>query len=209
MKRRFRIDFVLTLLLTLVLYDPMFAQSWNFVKEKDSVQLYTRLEVGKSIKSYKAVARIHAPALQVYALLEDVNCTDWWEKGLTQIKILLYEKDKLAEYYLVYDLPWPITDRDLCVKVLSSINWNTGLGKIAATPIVGVVAESKDKVRIKDYRQTWTVKPAGKNLTTVELEGFVDPAGNIPDWIVNMIIYDIPMNSVETVQKSVSKNMMT
>lgn len=205
MNRCFRLHFLIAALVLSALSNPMSAQSWELVKVKDSVQLYSRLEAGKTIRSYKAVATIHAPSAQVYALLEDVNDTDWWEKGLSQVKVLQYEKDKLAQYYLVYDLPWPLIDRDLCVKVTSSMNWSTGMAKISATPIVGVIAEKKEKIRIKDYRQTWTVKPAGKNLTLVVLEGFVDPGGSVPDWVVNMIIYDIPMNSVRGVRLKLEK----
>ena len=81
------------------------AQSWEFIKEKDGIKIYTRKDAGKSLKSYKGVTDIHAPADKVFALIEDVNNTDWWDKNLNQIKVLLYEKYKRAQYYLVYDLP--------------------------------------------------------------------------------------------------------
>jgi hypothetical protein len=51
-------------------------------------------------------------------------------------------------------------------------------------------------VRIKDFRQTWTIIPAGKEMTHVVLEGFVDPAGSIPDWISNILIIDSPFKAI-------------
>jgi hypothetical protein len=181
------------------------AQPWNFRKEKDGIKIYTREEAGKTLKSYRGIADINAPADKVYSLMEDVNHTEWWDKNLTQIKVLLYEKNKRAQYYLVYDLPWPVIDRDLCVDVTIKTNPVTGEKNITAVPITGVVPEQKDRVRIKDYLQTWTIIPSGENKTHVVLEGFVDPAGNIPEWISNMLIVESPVRAISGVKDQLER----
>jgi hypothetical protein len=190
---------------TLLLSCSMAAQSWNFIKEKDGIKIYTHEDAGKSLKSYRGVTDINAPAENIFALIEDVNNTDWWDKNLTQIKVLLYEKDKRAQYYMVYDLPWPVPDRDLCVDATVTIDPLTGERKITAVPLNGVIPERNDMVRIKDYWQTWTVIPAGKEMTNVVLEGFVDPAGSIPGWISNMLIIDSPFKVISGVKERMVK----
>lgn len=207
--RHYQFLFILMFFFTQMLSCSMAAQSWDFIKEKDSIKIYTREESGKSLKSYRGVTDINTPAEKIFALIEDVNNTDWWDKNLTQIKVLFYEKYKCAQYYLVYDLPWPITDRDLCVDVTVTIDPVTGERKITAVPLTGVIPERNDMVRIKDYRQTWTVIPAGKEMTHVVLEGFVDPAGSIPDWISNMLIIDSPINNISGVKERLEKNRST
>ncbi len=185
---------------TVVISCQLAAQTWDFVKEQNGIKIYTSIDAGKSLKSYRGVTDIKAPAEKVFALIEDVNNTDWWDKNLTQIKVLRYEKYKRAQYYLVYDLPWPVTDRDLCVDVSVTLNPGTGEGKITAGPLSGIVPEKQDMVRIRDYRQTWTITPVNKVLTHVVLEGFVDPAGNIPDWVINMLIIDSPLKVIGAVK---------
>jgi len=197
--------FILTLFLFLGFSFSMVAQSWDFIKEKDGIKIYTRKDTGNSLKSYKGVTDIHAPAEKVFALLEDVNHTDWWDKSLNQIKVLLYEKYKRAQYYLVYDLPWPVTDRDLCVDVTVTTDPATGVGTISAVPLPGCVPERQDMIRIKDYHQTWTVSPAGKDMAHVVLEGFVDPAGEIPDWLCNLLIVDSPLKVISGVRQRMEK----
>lgn len=71
------------------------------------------MEAGKSLKSYKGVTDIKVSADKIFAVMEDVNNTDCWEKRLTKIKVLLYDKNKRAQYYLIYNLPWPVINRDL------------------------------------------------------------------------------------------------
>lgn len=196
---------ILIYLFTPALSCSLEAQSWNFIKEKDGIKIYTQKENGKSLKSFRGVADINAPAEKVFALMEDINNTDWWDKNLTRIKVLLYEKNKRAQYYLVYDVPWPIIDRDLCVDVSITNNPVTGERRITAISLNGVVPERNDMVRIKDYRQTWVVIPAGKEMTHVELEGFVDPAGNIPDWISNMTIVESPYKAINGIREQMKK----
>jgi hypothetical protein len=203
--RQYGFQIIFFFYLVLVLSDSLIAQTWDFAKEKDGIKLYTRKDAGKTIKSYKGIAVIHAPAEKVFAMLEDVNHTEWWDKNVNQIKVLQYEKNKRALYYLVYDLPWPVTDRDLCVEAIVSIDPVTSIRKIIATPLPGLIPENKDMIRIKDYRQIWTVKPAGDESTYVELEGYADPTGSIPDWLANMLIVDSPYRVISGVKERMEK----
>jgi hypothetical protein len=182
------------------------AQSWEFIKEKDSIKIYIRVEAAKTLKSYRGVTSINAPVEKIFAVMEDVNNTDWWDKNLTWIKVLLYEKDKRAQYYLVYDLPAPVTDRDLCVNVTVTIDNLTGERRIDAVALNGVIPEQDDLVRIKDYRQTWTISPLGKERTHVVLEGFIDPAGAIPDWLSNMLLTDTPLKAINGLREKMGQD---
>ncbi len=190
---------------TLILSCPVSAQSWEFIKEKDSIKIYTRVEEGRSLRSYKAVTDINAPAEKIFALMENINNTDWWDKNLNLVKVLLYEKSKRAQYYLVYDVPWPVIDRDLCVDVKITTDPVTGERKISAVALNGVVAERTDKVRIKDYRQTWTITPAGKGMTHIVLDGFIDPAGNVPDWLSDLLIIGTPIKAISGLREAMGK----
>jgi hypothetical protein len=196
---------VLMIFLTLVLSGSLAAQPWDFIKEKDGIKIYTRVEDGKLLKSYKGVTVINVGTEKIFALMEDTTNTEWWDKNLTHIKVLQYEKGKRVRYYMVYDLPWPVIDRDLCVDVTISKDTVTGEGKFCAVSINGVIPEHNDMVRIKDYRQTWTIIPAGKEITDIILDGYVDPAGIIPKWISNMLIIESPIKAISGLKQAMAK----
>jgi len=42
-------------------------------------------------------------------------------------------------------------------------------------------------------------------MAHVELEGHVDPAGSIPDWILNMIIVDSPIKAMSELKLRLEK----
>ena len=203
MKKKLKIVFCFFMLHSCV-NTYSYSQPWNFVKEKDGVQLFTRQEAGKSLKFIKGVAEINESAEKVFALIEDVNHTEWWDANVSQIKILLYEKNKHAQYYLVYKMPWPFKDRDLTVNVTASLNQVNGEFKLIATPLTDMSTKKNDLVHIKDYRQTWTIRPVN-NRTHVELEFYIDAIDNIPGWLVNLALIETPINSIKAIRLLLEK----
>ncbi|MGA3014009.1 MAG: START domain-containing protein [Bacteroidales bacterium] len=179
------------------------AQSWNFVKEEDGIKLFTRKEAGNTIKSFKGVMDVPSTMDKVRDLLGNVKNNDWWDKDLRQIKILIFEKDKYFQYYLVYHVPWPFTDRDLCVESKMTTDSLTGEMVILNTPLANVIPEKPGLIRIKKYLQKWTAQQLKNGIIRITLEGYIDPAGDIPDWVYNMMINESSIKVMRRVQKLV------
>jgi hypothetical protein len=175
-------------------------QSWVFAKEKDGIKLYTRKEINNSVKSFKGEVYLHTQIEKVYSLITNVKNFDWWDDDIRDIKLLFYEKDKTIQYYLVYDVPWPLADRDLAVESHITIDPVTGTRSIEARSLLNVIPEKPDLIRIKKYSQKWTLIPVEKDLIHVILEGSVDPAGSVPAWLSNLVITETPFRVIKSVR---------
>jgi hypothetical protein len=175
-------------------------QSWVFVKEKEGIRLYTRKEANNSVKSFKGEAYLHAQIEKVFSLITNVKNFDLWDEDITEMKVLLNEKDKHVQYYLVYDVSWPVTDRDLVVDALITTDSVTGIRVMEAKPLLNVIPEKSDVVRIKKYWQKWTLIPVEEDLVHLILEGSVDPGGSVPAWLSNMVITESPFKSIRSVK---------
>jgi hypothetical protein len=195
--------FLLILLSGLLFAGILHGQDWKFVKEKDGIKVYTKKEAGNNLKSFKALTDVHSTLEKVYNLIGNVDNHDWWDKNLSEIRVLLDEKDKHYQYYLVYDVPWPLSDRDLCVDARVTTDSGTGKRIIYAVPLNNVIPENPDCVRIKKYWQRWTIIPMDKGVIRLILEGFVDPGGSVPDWLYNMVITDTPLKVMRGVKERV------
>jgi hypothetical protein len=196
-----RIFPVVPVFLLLLFSSAVAAQPWTFVKEKEGIKIYTRKAPGKSLKFFKGVTDIHASKEKVYNLIGNVKNLDWWDKNVKEIRVLYYEKGAKSQYYLVYDSPWPVADRDLCVESIITTDPVTFVRKIRAAPLKNVIPENPKYVRIKDYWQSWTLEPFGKDMVHAELEGYVDPAGSVPDWIYNMVITETPLKIIRGIKQ--------
>jgi hypothetical protein len=194
---------IIILLIILGSATDLCAQSWTFVKEQDGIKLFTRKEPGSSLKSFKGIMDVRSTMDKVCNLLGNVNNHDWWDENLREIKVLTYEQDKYFQYYLVYHVPWPFTDRDLCVEAKVTTDPLTGKRMISATPLANGIPEKPGLIRIKKYWQRWTIQPLENGIIRLTLEGFVDPAGNVPSWLYNMVITETPLKVMRRVERYV------
>ncbi len=172
------------------------AQSWEYAKEQDGIKIYTRKEAGKPLKEFRGIATIKAPVERVFSVIEDGNHNDWWDENLILVKVLAYEKNKRAKYYLVFDSPWPVSNRELYADVTVVMDQAKRVYTVTSVALKTGAPSDGELVRIRDYRQSWIISPAGENSTQVVLEGYIDPAGSVPAWISNMIIVQSPFSSI-------------
>lgn len=179
----------------------VFGQKWNFVKEKDGVQLYTRPELNSTFKAFRGEVTFKADIEKVNLLVGDADNVDWWDKDIIFIKILDFKRNDHIRYYIIFDLPGPLTSRDLALEAKITINPLTGIRTVSALPLVGVVPEKPDLVRIKKYWQRWTIQPLANGYIHAILEGFIEPNGNVPSWMHNMIVPDIPLKALNSLRE--------
>lgn len=205
MKQPYRIIFFISFI-NLLTINGLSAQSWNFVKEQDGIKIYTRTESNSSLKSYRGEAVFRASMNKVCMLLGTANNFDWWDKGFSEIKVLKHEDQKFIQYYFIYDMPWPVTDRDLAVESVIKMDTATGIYTVSSLPLLKAIPENTDLVRITSYWQKWTIQPRDKGNIHVTIEGAVDPGGNIPAWVYNMLVTDMPLNTIRSLRDRASSS---
>ena len=179
-------------------------QSWQFEKERDGIRIYTRNEKGSPWKVFKGVMEIHSSMDKISTVVGNVKNVEWWDEDIKKIDILAYVENEYTQYYLIYDVPWPLQDRDLCVDAQITIDSVTGTKTILARPLPDKVPEEKDMVRIRHYWQRWVIEPLGEGMFRLTLEGSVDPGGIVPAWLYNMVITNTPLNVMGEVKKRVA-----
>ncbi len=197
-----RIIIITTFFISLLLND-LAAQPWNFVKEKDGIKIYTRNEPNCSLKSFRGEVTFHAPMDKVNKMLGNAKNTDWFEKEIRKINILAFEENKFIRYYMIYAMPWPLTDRDMVSDIRITNDPLTGIQTVMAKPLFNVVPEKPGLVRISNYWQKWTVKPLDKGDVHVILEGYIDPGGSVPAWFYNLVVAELPMKTIRSLRARV------
>jgi hypothetical protein len=182
-----------------------YSQDWVFSKEKDGIKIYSRSEPGTNVKAFKGELDVKAPADSVCAFVENVGNFAKCDDDMEEIKILHDDPGKKYSFYVVYDVPWPFKDRDLCVEGTISTDPKTGTKFIKAVACPTAVPENEDYVRMTKYWQYWTIEPKDVGIVHVTMEGYADPAGDIPGWVANLAVTDTPMNILTTLREIVEK----
>jgi len=202
MKNNFRHS--LLVVFFIVANSDLWGQPWNFAKEEDGIKIYTRNQKNSSLKSYRGEMILHAPYQKVCSMFGNANNIDWWGPDFNNIKVLAYVPGKYVQFYYIYDMPWPLTDRDMAVNAAVKTDTATGEYSVLSTPLLNVIPEKPGLVRIKKYSQKWTVKPLDKGNVLVNLEGFVDP--DVPAWLYNMLVTEMPVRTMRLLRERVLSN---
>jgi hypothetical protein len=95
---------------------------WVLAQDEDRIQLYTRPVAGSPFLEVKALAQINAPITEVAMVMGDGDGCDEWRAMCKSSEILstLSETEQLV--YLVMDMPWPVTDRDMVIHSIAQID---------------------------------------------------------------------------------------
>ncbi|MEI6889909.1 MAG: hypothetical protein ACOYM0_08205 [Bacteroidales bacterium] len=177
------------------------AQTWNYIKEKNGIKIYTRIPENSAFKCFKGETVFHASMQELGLYIGNVKNFNWWDKNIRELRVLDPGSASYIQYYFIYHVPWPLNDRDLCVEVFISTDTLNGKKVVYARPLPGVIPQRKGIVRITDYWQKWTLIPLGKDSVQAILEGFVDPGGSVPAWLYNLVIVETPLKVIEGIKQ--------
>ena len=111
--------------------------------------------------------------------------------------------DSEYHYYLVTDMPYPLTNRDL---VVHAKNWslnNTFFSQSTATP--EFISKKEGFVRVPRFASFWKVTETSNSTIEIEYEASTDPGGYLPSWAINLGITKGPYNTMNSLKQEVEK----
>jgi hypothetical protein len=184
---------------------PSAAQDdWILKKNKDDVIIYTRESADNPLKEYRASARIDHPLEDIFRFSADLEYRPEWVINCTGLEVIDTVEERIL-YHTSYDIPWPLADRDLVVEVAMSFNKQAGKAHLLTVQSDIDYPLEKGIVRLPVYREDVHMEELDSGSTLLVAEGFVDPGGTVPAWIVNMFlvngIYDSFIRTREELEK--------
>ena len=110
------------------------------------------------------------------------------------------KKERIIYYKI--DVPWPATDRDVVLKLSVKFNKEKKEILIVMNSVIGYKKEVSNVIRIKNASGFWRLTSEG-GKTKVVYQFLGEPGGDMPTWIVNMMIVDSPFNALIALKKKV------
>lgn len=95
---------------------------WELQKDNAGIQLFTRKVDSSPFLEVKATARISAPMEKLTEVFGDGSSCPTWRDSCKSSKILRQTSEDERFIYMILDMPWPVSDRDLVVRSLSTTN---------------------------------------------------------------------------------------
>jgi hypothetical protein len=190
-------------ILIVIILSSFFAlaqEEWKLAKDKNDIKIYTKPTEDSKFKSYKGEAIVKVNIEELYNKLLDVdNASDWIYECTESYQVTRISDSNLI-YYAAMKTPWPFSNRDMVTEIQAYTVQTENKVVIEYFPVEDVVEAKEKIVRIVDHHEKTTLYPLEENVTRITMEGYVDPGGNLPAWLVNMFIADGPYESILTLK---------
>lgn len=176
---------------------------WKETDRIDGLVNYTRQIEGSELSAYKGVSVIDCPIELLYAILTNVSEHNTWITYCASARELVRSSDNHQSYqYYNFDVPWPLSNRDVVVHCTTQTNWSEGTiiiqGDAIKEPLVPL---KKNHLRITDSSHTWILESITPDSTRVTFLSRTLMDGPVPRLLNRLVSHVIPSTSLKNLKK--------
>ena len=166
-----------------------FAQSnWELSKDKNGIRVYTASNPASRFKSIKVEANVEGTLEKLENILMDVSNNKNWVYNTKLSYLIKQTSPGDILYYAETSLPWPISNRDMIIRMQFFHDTINNTLRVIATGVPNELPEKKGLVRIKYFNGLWDVKYDGNNGILINYTLSMEPGGNVSAGVTNMFI---------------------
>ncbi|WP_051640713.1 START domain-containing protein [Thiomicrorhabdus sp. Milos-T2] len=181
----------LTSLIVCLNSTPVKAWTLEPTDEDSPVQVWTQAVPNSKFKAFKGQVVVNQPLEKTYAVIHDTqNIPKWYHNTPIAKNIKTINKNQSLTYS-VTKTPWPVTDRDSVTLVTNKPLKNGGL-LIELKAMPNAYPRQEDKIRIPRLEGFWKLIPKNEKQTEVTFQISAEPGGEIPSWLANAMVIDMP-----------------
>lgn len=171
-------------------------------KDKDNIKVYSCKTQDSEFKAVRAEFELNASIEDYIAVVLDVDSYKEWHYRVVNPRLLTKTNDFELIYYTQISAPWPVSNRDMVLRLKLDQNTKTKVLTVIIESISDYLPVTKHVVRIPESYSKLTLTPMENTKLKAEYYIQVDPGGQIPAWVVNSVSTQAPY---ETFKKLIDK----
>lgn len=189
----------------LLLSVSVFGQNkWALKKEKDGIRIYTRHSEASAFNDIQVEVDLPGTIEQISSILWDVAKYTEWAYSTKSCILIKKINDNELVYYAEFEVPWPLSNRDLCAHVKMIRDTASGSLKVVSVGVNNFVPEKKGIVRVKS-KGNWSITPLpGKKMMHLNYILELQPGGSTPAWIINLFSTRGPLESFQNLKQKMT-----
>lgn len=180
-----------------------FADGWELVKDKNGLKIYTRPTEGSQYKTYKGEASLNMGMQELYHVLADVEQYDQWVYECSESRLLSKVENSEYTYYSIMELPWPFDNRDMTTTM--KVSFSSDTIRLATKLTKAKQPQTKGLVAVTAYDEVTTLIKIDDDHVRMIMEGYFEPGGSLPAWLMNMFLSEGPYESIINIKKLYEK----
>lgn len=182
-------------------------------EESNDVLLEKKKLKKDNIKFYRGSTNIDANISNIAFIIDDINTRKQWVSRLSEEHVIEQNTNGFESFsYELYNMTWPVKNRDYVLRSIWNItseNSKLLVTKKTESVLDEAYPEKEDVIRGYLYSLLYTLKEIDKKRTNITVEIQVDPRGDLPQFIINKIQKNWPLNTLRAIQKQTEKTNET
>jgi hypothetical protein len=177
---------------------------WKFVYEKDGIGVYNRESIGTDLKEFKGEVTVTATLSSIISVIGDIDNFANWAYQTRKAELL--KTEGTTQYvHVVNKAQWPVLDRDIVYKCQISQNPKNKVVTILMDGIPDYIPPQNDLVRMPSAHGLFVLTPLGKNQVKITFQLNVNPGGQIPQLMANMVAFESPYVTLNNLREELKK----
>ena len=176
-------------------------------RSQDSIFVYSCKVKESKIKAIRANFTLPTTLSVLAGHLLDVASYTQWQYSIIETEVLKQESEKEVIYRAEVKAPWPVSNRDLVVRLKIDQDPETKIMTFSIISIPDYIPAREGVVRVPLSAGHWTVTPVGRNKVKINYHFLVDPGGSIPAWLLNLSIAEGPHKTFFNLTKRIKEGV--
>lgn len=178
-------------------------EGWKLSKDKEGIKVFVKEKRGYAVKEYKAEMFVKSSRDKLLKTILNGDSLQYWTYKTDSSKLLKKKSDSVYYVYMYNDFPWPVKNRDHISKLTVSFPTLTST-KVLIESSPDYIPEKGGVVRVSEFSGFWLFEETENRIkVTQQLHG--DPAGYLPNFIVNSMLVKAPYNTFLNLKEHLDK----
>lgn len=163
------------------------------VDKSRDIKTYAKREDGKPYRSFKIEQTINTSLNTISRVISDFESYPRWFWETQEARLLKKVSANEVYVYMVHRAPLGIPHRDVILHVrLDPVNSRKESALLHARSVSDYLPVRPPLVRMAAEEFTVRFTPVAVQKVKLEIEGYVDPNGNVPIWATNYVQRSAP-----------------
>jgi len=181
-----------------------YGSNWAKVTDRNNIQVYERPMANSPVKEFIGITMVDARMEVAGMVLNDVASFQEWMPGCIESDILkrFEEFNYIVKY--VYNMPWPVNNKEVIMKATTTLDWNPGK-IIVDLQSIDDYPKPNSVERFKHFSGKWIFQYENRNKTKVTFLMHFDPDVQANPGIINAIANNYPYDAFVGLKRMVKK----
>ena len=203
------VEKILVLAFSLLLCESsiVYADSeWRLRKDEDNIQVYTRNVDGSPFDAVRTVAVMQDVRLSALAaLIMDAEACVNWANRCVESYIYQHLSETSAFVYTHSNMPFPLMNRDMLTRAVWSQDVSSLTLRVDSEATSGILDDIASRLRLTEVKLGWMFRPLESGAVEISNEAHINPGSNLPPWITNLMLVNIPYDTMKAFVVEVTK----